>query len=276
MEVNKLYSSDSAKNERATFVARFFIVMSSMFFLATSVSAATVDQRVERLERMLENQNLMQMIQSLQSLQREVSQLRGDVEVLSFELDKLKKQQKDIYLDLDQRIQRTDQSVLNLQTATPTLGLGAVSPALGEEPVEGEVPVGEVQESLGEQESYQAALTILKSGRYEDAIQAYQVFLISYPESSFAANAQYWMAEAYYVLKDFPSAVSQFKKVISAYPDSRKVSDAYLKVGFAYYELKEWVNAQTALEKVITDYSTSTAARLAQRRIQKMKLEGNL
>ncbi len=263
----------SKKEKRATIVARFFIALLCLFFVSAGVSVAesALDKRVQKLERMLDNQSLMLLLQSLQALQREVSELRGDVEVLSFELDKLKKQQKDIYLDLDQRIQQTDQSVSNLLAGSSVAGFGAPS----SEPAD-ELITDDAQETLGEQESYQAALTLLKSGRYEDAIQSYQVFIISYPESIYAPNAQYWMAEAYYVLKSFQSSISQFQKVISAYPSSRKVADAYLKMGFAYYELKEWVNAQSALEKVITDYSSSTAARLAQRRIQKMKLEGNI
>lgn len=260
--------SQSAK-KRATYVARFFVVL-TCFFPVFVNAAGSIDQRMQKLERILDNQNMGQMLHSLQALQREVSELRGDVEVLSFELDKLKKQQKDIYLDLDQRIMQTDKSIAILQTVAPSVG-GFDTAADASSGVD-----DDIQETLGEQEGYQAALTLLKGGRYEDAIQLYQVFLISYPESTFAPNAQYWMAEAYYVLKNFQSAVAQFQKVISAYPDSRKVADAHLKLGFAYYELKKWTKARAALEKVILDYSSSTAARLAQRRIQKMKLEGNI
>lgn len=278
MKVNKFSSVNARKKTfkkgRVTFVVRLFVILFCSAAISINVNAAggSVEQRIQRLERVVDNQTIMEMMQSVQSLQREVSELRGDVEVLSFELGKMKTQQKDIYLDLDQRIQNTNQSVANLRSAPLIAG------APDEESLaEGDNDVADdASETLGEQESYRAALTILKSGRYNDAIQAYQMFLITYPESSFASNAQYWMAEAYYVLKDFQSALVQFKKVISAYPDSRKVADAQLKIGFAYCELKEWANAQTALEKVVTDYSSSTAARLAQRRIQKMKLEGNI
>ena len=273
----KLFSLLAVKEKRSVNSGRFFVFLMVILLLPAGSFAADpkVDQRLQRLERMLDNQNLMQMLQSLQSLQKEVSELRGDVEVMSFELDKLKKQQKDIYIDIDQRLQSTDQAIANIQTAPPALGFS--SPQTGDGAGLGDGSAeSDVVESLGEQESYQAALSVLKSGRYEDAIQAYQVFLITYPESSFAANAQYWMAEAYYVLKDFQSAISQFQKVVTTYSDSRKVSDAHLKIGFSYYELKEWKNAQSALEKVVAEYSTSTAARLAQRRIQKMKLEGNI
>lgn len=271
MTVNTLFKAVSKKG-RPVLTGRFFVIAICSVCISFAVNAAdaSLEKRVKRLERILDNQELMQMYNSLQSLQREVSELRGDVEVLSFELDKLKKQQKDIYLDLDQRIQQTDKALADLQaTPAPVVDLNA-------EPSSVDAATEDVEETLGEQESYQAALSVLKSGRYEDAIQAFQVFLINYPQSNFAANAQYWMAEAYYVLKDFQAAITQFQKVISAYPDSRKVSDAYLKIGFSYYEMKQWSKAQEALEKVITDYADSTAARLAQRRLQKMKLEGNI
>lgn len=268
--VIELLNRKKAK-KRTTYVVRFFALLVGMGVLSVGVNAAeSIEQRVNRMERMLENQNSMQILSTLQSLQREVSELRGDVEVLSFEMDKLKKQQKDIYLDLDQRIQQAEQSVVNLNAAP--LGVKPDGVSLDAEPLDSFDAKG----TLGEQESYQAALGVLKSGRYEDAILSFQVFLISYPESKFASNAQYWMSEAYYVLKDFQSAISQFQKVISAYPGSRKVADAHLKIGFAYYEIKEWANARSSLEKVVSDFSSSTAARLAQRRIQKMKLEGNI
>lgn len=260
-------------------MVRSFLFLALVAFVSSPALSAdpAVEKRLNRLERILDNQNLMQMLNSLQSLQQEVSEIRGEVELLNFELGKLKKQQKDIYLDLDQRIQQADQAIANIKIPVipsgAALGDGFTSDGL-DSGVEGEG--SDVPETLGEQESYQAALSTLKSGRYDDAIQSYQMFLITYPESTYAPNAQYWMAEAYYVLKDYQSAIAQFQKVISAYPESRKVSDALLKIGFGYYELKEWANAQSALEKVIADFPGSTATRLAQRRLQKMKLEGNI
>ncbi|MDX1810717.1 MAG: tol-pal system protein YbgF [Gammaproteobacteria bacterium] len=257
---------------------------------AAQTAQSSIEQRIARMERLLNNQNLIQMYTAQQALKQELSDLRGDVEVLNHEIEQLKKQQKDIYFDLDQRIQDLQKSVSSMRSiptvsdfgapsagaaAGANVGVGAetVTPVTGA----GTDAAAEInQNSLSEQESYQGGLALLKNGQYDEAIQAFQVFLISYPESTYASNAQYWMAEAYYVLKNFPSAISQFDKVISAYPDSRKVPDAFLKVGFSYYELKDWANAKLALEKVVTDYADSTAARLAQRRLQKMQLEGHI
>ena len=236
-------------------------------FLLTSVDLIAAernyDQRIKRLERLLKNQDLLEMLMQLQALRREVSQLRGDMEVMTHNLGEIKKQQKNIYLDLDQRLSQLDQKIntavlaVDSQTAENSLNAPAA-----------------VSQGLGEQEEYQAALALLKENRYQDAIAAFQIYLVTYPASEFAPNAQYWMAEAYYVLKDYQAAIAQFNKVISAYPGNRKIPDAYLKIGFSYYELKDWPKATQALAKVLANYAGTPAARLAKIRLQKMKREG--
>jgi len=272
-----------------TLIGRFFIapilcLSVAQVFAAPANTQASIEKRLGRMERLLNNQNLIQMYTTQQALKKELSGLRGDIDLLNHEMEQIKKQQKDIYLDLDQRILEIENSVSSLKSIPPATGFtSSIAPGpeasvsaepanIGATNAETEI----MQNSLSEQESYQGALAALKNGAYNDAIQAFQVFLISYPESAYAANAQYWMAEAYYVLKDFQSAISHFGKVISAYPDSRKVADAHLKTGFSFYELKDWGSAKQAMEKVLTDYPSSTAARLAQRRLEKMKLEGHI
>ena len=273
------------------FASRFFVV--SCFVccvISAPVFAASkgIEQRLSRIERLLDNQNLLQMYTTQQELMREISGLRGDLDLVNHELEKLKKQQKDIYLDLDQRIQDLEKSISGLKSIPPMTGFpaGGVSappstdaaaapvtpPATAPTSAAAELS----QNSVSEQESYQGALSMLKNAQYKEAIEAFKIFLISYPASSYAANAQYWMSEAHYVLKDFNSAISNFKKVIDDYPNSRKTADAHLKIGFSHYELKDWKKAQEALEKVMADHPNSTAARLAKRRIEKMKLEGHL
>ncbi|MBW9268788.1 MAG: tol-pal system protein YbgF, partial [Candidatus Thiodiazotropha sp. (ex. Lucinisca nassula)] len=52
--------------------------------MSTPVLAAdngpNMEQRLQRIERMLQNQSLADLVLQLQQLQREVQQLRGDVE----------------------------------------------------------------------------------------------------------------------------------------------------------------------------------------------------
>lgn len=271
--------------------SRFFIIsLAGLFALPVLAAEGTVEQRLKRVEQLLNNQNLLQMYTTQQALKRELSDLRGQIELLNHEMEQIKKGQNDIYLDLDQRIQEVEKDLTSLRSIPPvgtapalTAGDGATS-GMTAVPSAPAVPTLEApedvatsgQESLGEQESYQASLGLLKNGEYQEAINAFQVFLISYPSSDYASNAQYWMAEAHYVLKEFQAAIENFRKVITQYPGSRKEPDAHLKIGFSFYELQDWANAQKALEKVMSDYPSSTAARLAERRLQKMKLEGHI
>ena len=57
------------------------------------------------------------------------------------------------------------------------------------------------------------------------------------------------------------------------YSDSRKASDALLKIGYCYYELKNWDAARDTLLRVQIDYPDTTAARLADQRLQRMEEE---
>ena len=104
---------------------------------------------------------------------------------------------------------------------------------------------------------------------------AFRQFLVSFPESQLVDNAQYWLAESYYVTDQFDEALRQFSSVINKYPESRKVPDALLKMGYCNYELERWDDAQKALQLVLEDYAETTAARLAEQRLARMKEEGH-
>ncbi len=121
--------------------------------------------------------------------------------------------------------------------------------------------------------SYQTAFALLKDSQYDQAIAAFQQFLITYPDSSLADNAQYWLGEAYYVNKSFTEALAAFQRVAAKYPQSRKVPDALLKVGFCDYELKQWQSAKDVLAQVVSTYPDTPAGHLAQQRLDKMATE---
>ena len=127
----------------------------------------------------------------------------------------------------------------------------------------------------GDRANYEAAFELLKAQRYEAAGAAFGQFLVSFPDSQLADNAQYWLAEAYYVTDNFEEALAQFQVVLSGYPRSRKIPDALLKIGYSNYELQRWNAARAALQSVRDDYPDSTAARLADQRLTRMTDEGN-
>lgn len=274
--------------------------------VASSTRNLSLEDRIQRLEGLLEGQTLVDMLVRLEELQQEVQALRGENEVLTHTLDGITKRQRDLYLDIDRRLRQmqassagdtgtassftsdaaTSQDGMTITagssailTAAPTgVGQGAgvdqasslaatAAPATGANT--------NVDPQL-EQAAYTAAFNVLKDGQYKQSIAAFNSFMQQYPQGQYAGNAQYWIGEAYYVLRDYTRAITEFTAVLNSYPDSPKRADAMLKVGFAYYELQEWLKSQQALSDLVAQYPQSTAAQLAKNRLHRMKLEGKV
>lgn len=214
-----------------------------------------LDQRLARIERVLANQSLLELSQQIQALQVEVRAVRGGLEEVQHGNENSKRQQRDLYTDLDRRLQAIEGSGAAASASAAAAG-GLPAPA------------------GSDRSNYQAAFDLLKGGQYEKARGAFQQFLATFPDSQLADNAQYWLGETYYVTKDYPEALKAFRTVVDKFPDSRKLADAWLKIGYSHYERKEWAPARQALQKVVEDFSDSGAATEASKRLERMTAEG--
>ena len=217
-----------------------------------------LDRRIGAIERILANGSLIELTMQVDELQRQNATLQGRTESLEHSAESTASRQRDLYVDVDDRIQSLERSLQSQSAAVNVLDGGALLP--GQLPVPGG----------SDRDNYQAAFELLKEQRYEPAALAFQQFLVSYPESQLADNAQYWLAESYYVTDKFDSALQEFEVVINKYPRSRKVPDALLKIGYSNYELERWDAARASLARVQSEYPDTTAARLAEQRLKRM------
>ncbi len=217
-----------------------------------------LDTRLQRIERVLTNQSLLEMAQRIDAMQADIRTMRGEVELLQNQSEGGKTQTRNLYGDLEKRL-----------AALETLGgVGAASAAPGGAGAAGTAlppaPAG------GEQASYDAAFNALKGGDYHKAILGFKSFVSTYPQSALASNAQYWLGEAYYVTREYPSAITAFQKVTTEWPDSRKAPDALVKIGFTQAALGKNGDAKVTLEDVVRRYPGSEAAQLATERLKKL------
>jgi len=219
-----------------------------------------IDGRLVRVERLIENEGLMSLLTKLESLQQDVQGLRNDIETMQHQVEQSNLRQKDLYLDVDQRLQRIEQSAASSANLSVLEG-GSLGP--GQLPVPGGT----------DRANYQAAFELLKQGRYDQASIALKQFMVAFPSSELSDNAQYWLAETHYVTQEYKKALPEFQKVLDQYPDSRKIPDALLKIGYCNYELKRRPAAEKALSEVVARFPETTAARLASQRLEHMKTE---
>ena len=220
-----------------------------------------LDRRMQAIERIVQNQSLVNLTQQVSAMERSDSELQGRIESLEYDSETTADRQRQLYADLDARIMELE-AALQASNSRSVMEGGTLSP--------GQLPVPDGSD----RDNYQAAFELLKEQRYEPAAMAFEQFLVTYPDSELADNAQYWLAESHYVTQMFEEALNEFEVVITKFPRSRKVPDALLKMGYCSYELKQWEAARTSLERVQAEYPETTAARLAGQRLERMDEEG--
>lgn len=261
-----------------------------------------VKQEVGKVERLVDNRAMIEMLQRVDGLANEVSLLNGALEQQRHDLEGLKKRQRELYLDTDRRLrdlesrstQQSNSAPIQVpslpEVSTPSVDITvsgnatqAVEPVI--EPSTPQKPdnsaSGNTQDiatdvtSSDEQRAYQAAFDTLKEGRYTKAKSELKAFLQNHPDSNFAGNAQYWLGEAHYVTREFEEGITEFKRVLSNYPRSLKIPDAMLKLGYTYYELRQYDQAKLLLEDLQKRFPNSTAFRLAGKRLDRINKEGH-
>jgi tol-pal system protein YbgF len=233
-----------------------------------------MEERLERVERILENQSLSDIVLQVQHLQQEVQQLHGDLEVQQHNLDALGRRQRELYSDLDSRIGHGQGSGQGEPTGggTPVPVQPAPEPAApAQVAAPTAVPPGDPAKELP---AYQHAFDLLKRGSYAESITAFRDFLAAYPNGTYSDNAQYWLGEASYVTRDFDTAQTEFKRVLEQYPSSAKVPGAMLKLGFIQHEKGQIGKAREILGELIRRFPDSTEARLAQQRMDLLRRDG--
>jgi len=231
--------------------------------------AQPLQQRVERLERIIQGQGLMNLITRVDQLQNEVKRLNGENESLRHELEQMQKRQREMYIDLDERLTQQAQATPP-QTESPAEPTSEAPTS--EQPAQQTQAPESAPASVEDGEAaYQSALQTLRSGQYQEAITALQAFPEQYPGSTYLPNAYYWQGEAKYVLREFADAAALFQIVIDQYPSSTKVPDALLKRGFSEQEMGDSQRATATLQQVIEQYPDSSAARLAKVRLDRIQ-----
>jgi tol-pal system protein YbgF len=130
---------------------------------------------------------------------------------------------------------------------------------------------GAVAESDAVKRDYENAWRALEKKDYRIAINRFKDFLKKNPKSRLAGNAQYWIGECHYALREFDQAILEFDTVRRKYPQGDKVSAALLKQGFAFAELGEKVNARLILQEVVEKYPQSPEAARAKQRLKSLE-----
>ena len=215
---------------------------------------ARVAKAEEAAERGADRSALIELSGQIESLRGEIARMRGQLEVIGNQADTAEARQKQLYLDIDTRLRRLEQA-REQQAAVPEKPPAAPAPSASNEP------------SPAEAKAYQAALDQFKLGNYSLAVAAMQGFLVTYPSSPLASNAQYWVGMAYSGQRDYKNAIAAQRKLLVQWPDSSKAPDAMLSIASAQETMGDRGSARKTLEELISKYPGSSSATSAKQRL---------
>ena len=207
---------------------------------------AKLDGRLPQLEQKADKKGLIDLIGEIEKLRSEIATLRGQIEVLSNELNNAQKRQKDFYNDLDQRLRKLEPQRLSIDGR-------------------------EVEVEKSEQVAFDRALAEFKSGNLQAANQSFTAFLQRYPESGYLAQAYFWLGSTHFADQDCSSAIPAYQTVVTRFPNSQKAPEALLNIASCQLDVKDKVGARETLEQLMKKYPSSAAARTGKERLAELK-----
>jgi tol-pal system protein YbgF len=229
----------------ATFLSTSAFAAAPVNDVTTASSNSDIEKQLNDIKRLLESRNRMQirLQNQLTGLSDELSQIKGDMEQFDYKINQIENRQRNLYqLIEEQKVT----SVSNSNKATSNKSSNS-----------------------NEKASYQAAVDlVLINKNYDQAITAFEAFVIDYPKSEYVANSQYWLGQLFNNKKKRSEARNAFLFVTEKYPNSNKRADSLYKIGLIDEYLGKIGSAKTFYKKVLKEYPNSSPANLAQKRLK--------
>jgi tol-pal system protein YbgF len=243
-----------------------------------------IEDRLTALEQQVKGQGLADLSNQMQVLQSDIAKLRGQIEVVTYELEQAQKRQRDLYVDLDTRLRKIESSAAagaeKAEPANPANAAAGAPPAGTPPPalpppaaaappvaIATSPPTRNPADGIAEQRAYDSALDQFKRGDYAGAVTGFNGFLKAYPRSPLASSAQYWVGNAQYARRDYKGSIATQRQLLKDFPDSSKAPDALLNIGSAQADMGDNAAARRTLEELISRYPKSDAATRARQRL---------
>jgi tol-pal system protein YbgF len=222
------------------------------------------------------------MQQQVSALLDEVSELRGVTEMHSYKLEEILQQQRNIYQEIDRRMgagasSGSTPATPTQPTSTPTTSaeqapIGNPAAVVNAEPVTAETTDAggaEASSSPSESDAYESAVNlVLKDRAYDAAIPAFENFVRTYPDSSYAPNSYYWLGQLFFTKNELLKAKAQFERVVAQYPQSAKAADSLSKLGQLAEREGDTAAAKQFYQLLVSKYPQAKPAKAAKAKLE--------
>ena len=195
--------------------------------------------------------------QKLSELEKEIAELRSQLEENSVLMGRSLELQQQRYLDLDSRILELSSIERNI-----------VSISTEEDPV---IDNGQEEKLL-----YKNALELFEASRYAEALEIFSEVIITYPDGIYTPDAYFWSGELFLAQELYEDAKLSYAEVFEQFPNHIRSADSLYKLGEIQRIDSEFIEAINYFEKVVSLFPDSGAAQLSKKSIKIIKEESNL
>ncbi|MCY4329662.1 MAG: tol-pal system protein YbgF, partial [Endozoicomonadaceae bacterium] len=193
---------------------------------------------------------------SLINIQTKINLLKEELKMQKRMTEQLKLQLEEYYKNLSTRL-----SLLELKEKKPP----SDTPPSAESIEKSEPSLLSDKRSADDAVAYNNALTLTREQKFQEAIAAFNNFILKYSQSQHVPDALYWLGEIYSATGKVEQAKEVFFKIIDKYPQGDPCADAMYKYAIILAQSGDRENAVAYLHKVVEKYPLKSVAELAKR-----------
>ncbi len=244
---------------------RFIIAAAVMTAALVMVSGCAMKWDVARLESKLDSLQVEQR-QMMMTTMRLDSLLNSESEASL----KLRAEIRSSLTDLTEQVRIMQATMNDLQDRVRLIGgrgTVPVTPPVGADTG----AAAAATPSVDCQTLYDDSFVNIRREKYEDAIRGFNDFLKYCGIHEAAADARFWIGEAYYSMENYKEAIAQFEMLIKDYPKSVKRAGAMYKMARSHEELGQKNEAKKNFEKLIDEFPNTLEASQAKQKLKDLK-----
>lgn len=239
----------------------------------TTPATTDVENRLANIERLLQNNGLLDMLQQIELLKKEVARLRGEIEVNNHALDQMQNRQRDLYTDIDRRLQsmenqttgnsnrqiRSSDSISSVNDVPPlqTLGPKETITAPENQTETSALTLEQIEKPTDAQEQTSSVADSAQqvAGDVEDS----ETVAASTNTETDAVQIQAEYQQAFVLLKQsqYDQAIKAFGKFLQAHPNNQYSDNAQYWMAEALYVKRQYEDAIREYNNLVANYPDS-------------------
>lgn len=220
----------------------------------------------------------------LSQIENQIRDMNGRIEQLGHETQQTKDRLEKMSADYEMRFQQQAGGVVGPSAPSSSYGVSSGAAFGSGAELTGDLYAGNSQppKVLGTLSSsgadpasllYESAFADVRAAKYDIAETKFKDFMAKYPTHTLAANAQYWLAETYYVRGDYNQAAKFFAQGYQDFPQGQKAADSLLKLGLSLAKIGKKDDACLSFQQLKKQFPGDQST-VGARALQEMKQLG--